>query len=103
MNGRLRDAMREIFEHVEARDALLGEQRGSPRLGLLQDGRDEIADLCFLTLRALDMEDGSLQRPAERGRLFGLALLSAWKAFNRVVQTVADGASQQGKVGAAGC
>ena len=88
MNRRLGDAVREVLEHVEPRDALFGQQRGRPRLRLLQDRRDQIAHLRFLPLRALHVQHRRLQRPAERRRLLGLALLSARQRFDRVVQAV---------------
>ena len=44
----------------------------------------------------------SLQRTPERGRLLGLALLSARERFDRFVEAVADVTAQQGKIGAAG-
>ena len=94
--------MREVFEHVESRDALLGEQRRGPGLRLLQDGRNQIADLRFLTLRALHVQHRSLQRAAEGRRLLRLALVSAWKRFDRLVEAVADVAPQEREVGAAG-
>ncbi len=101
MNRRLRDAVREVLEHVEARDALLGQQLRRARLRLLQDGRDQIAHLRFLPLRALHVQHRGLQRAAERRRLLGLALLSARKRFDRVVQAVGDVSPQQRQVGAA--
>jgi len=70
-------------------------------LRLLQDGRDQIAHLRFLPLRALHVQHRSLQRSTERRRLLGLALLSARKRFDRVVQAVGDVSPQQRQVGAA--
>ena len=45
---RLRDAVRDVLEHVEPRDALLGEQLRGVRLRLLQDRRADVAGLHFL-------------------------------------------------------
>ena len=101
VNRRLGDAVREVLEHVEPRDALFGQQRRRPRLRLLQDGRDQIAHLRFLPLRALHVQHRRLQRAAECRRLLGLALLSARKRFDRVVQAVGDVSPQQRQVGAA--
>ena len=50
---------------------------GRAGLRLLQNGREQVADLRLLPLRALHVQHGRLQRPAERRRLLGLALLSA--------------------------
>ena len=83
MNRRLGDAVREVLEHVEPRDALLGQQHRGARLRLLQDGGDQIADLRLLPLRALHVQHRRLQRAAERRRLFGLALLAARQRFDR--------------------
>src|SRR5919106_5363819 len=81
-NRRLRNAVREVLEHVEPRDALFGEQRGGASLWLLQDGRDQIPNLRLLPLRTLHVQHGGLQRPAKRRRLFRLALLSARQRFD---------------------
>ena len=101
MNRRLGDAVREVLEHVEPGDALFGQQRRRPRLRLLQDGRDQIAHLRFLPLRALHVQHRRLQRSAERRRLLGLALLSARQGFDRVVQAVGDVSPKQRQIGAA--
>ena len=46
LGGRhLRDAVRDVFEDVEPRDALLGEQLRRVRLRLLQDGGEDVARL----------------------------------------------------------
>ncbi len=94
--------MRQILEHVEARDALFGQQHGGPGLRLLQDGGKQVADLRLLPLRALDVEDGGLQRPAEGRRLLGLALLAARERLDRRIQAVADLLAQHVQIGAAG-
>ena len=101
MNRRLRDAVREVLEHVEPGDTLFGEQRGGPCLRLLQNGRNQVADLRLLPLRALHVQHRGLQRAPERRCLFGFALASARKGFDRLVKAVADVASQQREVRAA--
>ncbi len=101
MNRRLGNAVREVFEHVEPGDSLLRQQRRRPRLRLLQDGRDQIADLRFLPLRALHVQHRRLQRTAERRRLLGLALLSAGQGFDRVVETVGDVSPKERQIRAA--
>ena len=55
----------------------------------------------FLPLGALHVEYCGLQRAAKRRRLFGLALLSARKRLDRVVQAVGDIAAEQRQIGAA--
>ena len=101
VNRSLRDAVREVLEHVEASDALLGEERRGAGLRLLQNGRDQIADLRLLALRALDVQHRRLQRAAKRRRLLGLALLSARQGLDGFVQAVADRAAEQRHIGAA--
>src|SRR6266478_6472673 len=41
--GHLRNTMRDVADHIEARDALLGEEVGGVRLGLAEDGDQDIA------------------------------------------------------------
>ena len=101
MNRRLGDAVREIFEHVEPGDSLLRQQHRGARLRLLKNGRDQIADLRFLPLRALHVQHCRLERAAERRRLFGLALMTAGQRFDRVIEAVGDVSPKERQVGAA--
>jgi hypothetical protein len=101
VDWRLGNAVREVLEHVEARHSLFGQQYRSPSLRLLQDGRDEIAYLGFLPLRALYMQHRGLQRTAECGRLLGLALLPARECFNRIIEAIGHVATEKRQVGPA--
>ena len=72
------------------------------RLGLLQDRCADVAGLDFLALGALHVQDGGLQRPGERGGLFGLAFLAALDALDRVVEKRVEVAAQSRQIDAAG-
>ena len=65
--------MRDVFEDVETRDILRGEERRRVRLRLLKDRREDVAGFGFVALRGLDVEHRRLERAAEGRRLFGLA------------------------------
>ena len=55
---RFRNAVRQIFEHVEPGHALLGKYGGGVSLRLLENCRQNIADLRLLALRALHVKNG---------------------------------------------
>ena len=71
--GHFRDPVRDVFEDVEPRDALLGEQLRGVGLRLLEDGGENVAGFDLLALRALHVQDRGLQHAAERGGLVRLA------------------------------
>ena len=99
---RLRDPVRDVLEHVEPRDALLGEQLRGMRLRLLQDRGADVARFDLGALRALDVQHGGLQHAAERGGLLGLALVAALLLFDRLAEIRVEIAAQAGQIGAAG-
>ena len=84
VRGRLGDAVRDVVEDVEPRDAVRAEQPRGLRLVLLHDGRQDVAGVHFGALRALDVQHGRPQHVAERRRLFGLALAAAPHLLDRV-------------------
>ena len=93
--------MRDVFEHVEPRDALLGEQARRLGLRLLENGGADVSGLHLLPLRALHVQHGGLQHPAERRRLFGLPLLAARDLHERFVEVGVEVAPQPLQVRAA--
>ena len=70
-------------------------------LRLLQNGREDVAGLHFLPLRALDVQHRGLQDAAKRGGLFRFALLSALELLDGVVEVVVQVFAQPRQVGAA--
>ncbi len=73
----LADAVRDVLEHVEPRDALCGEELRSVRLVLLQRGREHVARLHFLASSALYVQYRGLEDATEGERLLRLLLLTA--------------------------
>ena len=71
-------------------------------LRLLQDGREDVADLGVLPLRALHVHDRGLQDPAECRRLFRFVLLSARERFDRLVEVRAQAPSKLPEIRPAG-
>ena len=71
-------------------------------LRLLEDGREDVAGVRFVALRALDVQDRGLQHAAERHRLLGLLLGPAALALDRLVEVRAERAPQRRQVRAAG-
>ncbi len=78
--------MRQVFEHVEARDALRRQQLRRVGLRLLQNRRADVAGLDFGALRALHVHRCGLQHTAERDGLRRFPLLAALDGFNRFAQ-----------------
>src|SRR6267142_817741 len=66
---KLRDAVRHIFEYVEAGHALRAQQRQRLRVGLLEDRGDEIAGVDLLALRVLRVSERALDDAVEGERL----------------------------------
>ena len=99
---RFRDAVRDVLEDVEPRDALLREQDRRLGLRLLQNRREDVADLGVLPLRALHVHDRGLQDPAECRRLFRFVLLSARERFDRFVEVRVQAPSELRKIRPAG-
>ena len=98
---RLGDAVRDEIQHIEPRDLLRGEEARGVRLRLLQDRGQDVAGMDFGPLRALHVEHGRLQHAAKRGRLLGLALVTAPQFLDRRVEVVVELAPQLRQVGAA--
>ena len=67
--GQLRDPVRDVLEHVEARDPLGQEQRYRARVRLLEDRGEQVARLDLVLLGVLGVGDRGLQDPVERERL----------------------------------
>ena len=97
----LADPVRDVFEHVEPRHALRGEELRRVRLGLLERGREHVARLDFLASRALHVQDRRLQHAAERHRLVGLFLLAALELLDVLVEILVEVAAELGQIGAA--
>ena len=94
--------MRNVVEHVEAGDPLRGQQPRRLGVGLLQNGRADVAGLHFLALRALHVQHRGLQHAAERRGLLRVVLVSAPHLLDRVVEIGVQIAPQAGEIGAAG-
>src|SRR5262249_20062128 len=84
--GEAADAVRDELEHGESRDALALEQPCGVGLRLLQDRGKDVAGVDLGALRALHVQHGRGQDAPKRGRLFGLALLTAPELLDRVVE-----------------
>jgi hypothetical protein len=99
--GDLADAVRDELEHIEASDALVGEELRSERFVLLECRGEHVAGLDLLPARTLDVEDGRLEHPAERERLLGLLLLPTAVLLDRVLQILVEILAQFRQVSAA--
>ena len=71
-------------------------------LGLLQEGREQVAYLRVLPLRALHVQHGGLQYATEGRRLLGLALLASPEPLDRFVEVLIEVLPQAPEVRAAG-
>src|SRR5262249_20113753 len=80
-----RDAVRDVVEHVEPRDALIGEELRRETLRLLKDRRQDVADRRFAPLSALHVEDRRLQNAPERSRLLRVAIGLASLSLNGLI------------------
>ena len=103
--GRRRDlglSVRDVFEDIESRDALTGEQLGRVGPVLLERCRDHVARMDFLPSGALHVEHRRLEHAPERKRLLGLFLLTARELLDRVLEVLVEIAPELRHVGAAG-
>ena len=66
--------MRDVIEHVEPRDALIRQELRGVALWLLQNRREDVADIGFAPLGALHVKNCRLQHAAERQCLFGIVV-----------------------------
>jgi hypothetical protein len=98
--GQLRDAVRDVLEHVEARDPLAPEQRHRVRVGLLEDGGEQVARLDLLLLGVLGVGDRGLQDPVEGERLAGLDRLVTRLLLHVLLEEPVELALQPPQVGA---
>ena len=71
-------------------------------LRLLKHGREDVADICFVPLCALDVQDGRLQSAPKRRRLLRLLFDSSAEALDRFVEVCPERAPERRQVGAAG-
>ena len=92
--------MRNVVEHVEPRDPLVGEQLRGIAFRLLQDRGENVADRCFASLRALDMKDGRLEHATKRRRLLGILIRFAPLPLYRLVEIRAQRAAQPRQINA---
>ncbi len=65
----LRDAVRDVLQHVESRHALRAQQLHGVRVGLLEDRRQQIARFDLVFLRALRVVERVLHHAVEGERL----------------------------------
>src|SRR6185369_5894163 len=70
----LGDAVGDVGDHVETRDALLGQQVGRVRLGLAEDRDQHVAAVDLVLARGLHVRGGPLQDALEGERLLGQRL-----------------------------
>ena len=94
--------MRDVLEHVEPGDAVLGQQLRGVGLRLLQDRGADVAGFDLGALRALHVQHRGLEDAAKRRRLLRLALIAALLLLDRVAQVGVQLAAQLRQVGAAG-
>jgi hypothetical protein len=92
----------DVLEHVEARDALRGQELRRVRLVLLKRGREHVPGLHLLTTGALHVEHRRLEDAAEGEGLFRLFLLAASELLDRVLQVLVEVLAKLRQVGAAG-
>ena len=100
--ARLGNAVGDVVQHVEARDALVREQRGGRRFRLLQQRREQVADGRFLPTRALHVKHRRLQDATEGQRLRGLAVAPRRQRLDGSVQQAQQLGAQHGEVDGAG-
>ena len=93
--------MGDVFEHVEARDALRREKLRRVGFVLLKRRGEHVARLHLLPPRALHVKNGRLQHTAKRERLLRLLLLPARELLDGVVQILVEILAQLRQIGAA--
>ena len=99
---RLRNAVRDVVENVQTRDALAGQELCGIALRLLENRREDVARVRFVPLCALDVQNRGLQDAAKCHRLLRFPLRPASLALDRFVEVRAERAPQRRQVGAAG-
>src|SRR4051812_42973170 len=92
--GDLRDAVRDVLEHIQPGDAVLGKKACGTALRLLEDCREYVSRVRFIALRRLDVEHRCLKRAPEGGSLLRLTVLPARPFLDRVLQVLIELSSE---------
>jgi hypothetical protein len=89
--GGLRDAVGDVLEHVETRDALGAQQRHRVGVRLLEDRGDQVPRVDLRLLRPLAVSDGALKHAVEGQRLERLEGLVARHALQVLGEEALEG------------
>ncbi len=98
----LAHAVRDVVQHVEARDAVRRQQLHGVRARLAQERRQHVADAGFVLARALHVDDGRLQHAAEGERLLRRPARVRRQPLHRLLQEIGELAPQPRHVHARG-
>jgi hypothetical protein len=82
----LRDAVREVVEHVEARHALLLEEVDGVRVGRLEEGGEDVAAVHLALPRPFGLEQRVLDDALEGGRVLGQRVARGGHGFELLVE-----------------
>ncbi len=100
--GHLCNTMRDVADHIEARDALLGEEVGGVRLGLAEDGDQDVAPVELLAPGRLHVRGGALEDALEADGLLRRRVGACPQALHVLLQVRGEVQSQALHVAAAG-
>ena len=98
----LGDAMRDVVQDIQSRNALRLQQLGRKRVGLLQSRRQHVAEPDFVFPGALDVQDGVLQDALERQRLVRLPAPRRAGELLEGTEKLVQRVTQRGEVATAG-
>jgi hypothetical protein len=98
--ARLRHAVRDVLEHVEARDTLRAQERHRVRLRLLEDRGEDVARVDLVLLGALAMRHRVLEHAVERERLARFVGVLAGHLLEVVAEVAVERGLERGHVGA---
>ena len=99
--ARLRDAVRNKIDHVEARDALLLQKENRRRFGFMEHRDQHVAAGDFLAPRRLHVQRRALQRPLHADRIARRNFLALRHPLDLLVEVMRELAPQRIEIGAA--
>ena len=97
--GELRDAVREVVQHVQTRDALGAQQRHRVGVGLLEQGGQQVGGVDLGLLGALAVAHRVLQHAVEGEGLAVFEGLVAGDALQVLAEEALEGGLQGGQLG----